>query len=663
MAGLLSIGTSALAANQAALNTAGHNIANVNTAGYSRQSVVTTTRPGQFTGSGFYGNGVDVTTVVRNYNDFQSRQVAVATAISSSDAARYQRLSQLEQVFPTGTAGLGSGINQFLNAFSDVVQSPTDLSARSVVLSRADELAARFRTASSNLDEIQNSVTAQLKGSVAAINSLATQIAAVNKQIGDATGSGQTPNDLMDARDQLVRDLNKYIQTSSIPSSDGTVTVMVAGGQPLVSGANSASVVLKPNSLDPTRQVLYFRQNGQDATLGESSLGGGELSGLMKFQNTDLQLAKDQLWKMALTVGDALNKQNQLGVDLSGTAGGNVFNLIPVEPTSANAGTATLNVSVNPTTGNVDPTALVRSDYVVSVASYNAGTGAGTVNITRLSDGSTLAGGPFAFSNPPSAVVAATADGLDFEFTNASATLAAGDTFTIRQSAAAGRIASAITSPTKLAMANAVVAVPAATNTGSLALDNLQASQANPNLSATVTLTFDGAGGFTVAGAVPAVGATVSYYPGQPITYNGWTLSLKGVPAAGDTITVQANDSSIVVPGGTNLTGPVTSDAGNARAMLNLRDKSAPLISSSPISDIYANVLSDIGIAVQGGKAAAEISKSLVTDAEQARAAISGVNLDEEAAKLIQFQQSYQASGKMLQVSQAIFDSLLQAVR
>lgn len=664
MSSLLTIGTSSLAASQAALSTAGHNIANVNTPGYSRQSAVLATKPGQYTGSGYYGKGVDVTTVARSYNDFQIRQVAIATAISASDTVRSEKLSQLEQVFPTGSNGLGSGVNQLLNSFSDVAQSPTDLSARSVVLARADELAARFRTASGNLDEIQHGISAQMTGDVASINSIATHIAAVNQQVANATGSGQTPNDLLDLRDQLIRDLNKYVQTATIKADDGSLTVMIAGGQPLVLGSTSSTVTLKPNAFDPARQIFYIKQSGLDVPLDENSLGGGEMAGLLKFQNTDLQQARDQLWKMALTVGDALNKQNSLGLDLSGAAGGKFFNLIPVVPTVGNAGTAVVDVSVNPTTGNANPTALVRSDYQITIATYSSGAGVGTVNIKRLSDGSTLTGSPFTFSNPPAAVAAVTADGLDFQISSASASLAAGDSFTVRQSTAAGTIASAITAPAKLAMANPVVATPAATNTGSLALQNLQATQANTKLSDTVTLTFDGVGAYTITSGTPAVtGPSTVYYPGQPITYNGWSLTLNGTPAAGDTMTVQANDATIVVPGGGTIAGPLKTDGGNAKAVLNLRDTAAPLFGSSPVSDIYANILSDIGIAVQGGKTSAEISKSLVTDAEQARSSVSGVNLDEEAAKLIQYQQSYQASGKILQVSQTIFDALLQAVR
>ena len=660
---LLSIGSTALAASQAALNTTGNNIANVNTDGYSRQSVALASKPGQFSGNGFYGQGVDVTTVTRSYNDFQNRQLTLATAISAADAVRAEKLGQLEQIFPGGDGGLGKAVNELLNAFSDVSQSPTDLAARSVVIARADELASRFHTTSNRLDETQLGITAQMTGDVASINSLATRIAAINQKIAAETGTGQAPNDLLDQRDQMVRDLNKFVQTATILAADGSLTVMIGGGQPLVLGSTSSSMVLKNDVLDPSRKILYINQSGQNVSLNETALAGGEMAGLLKFQNTDLQQGKDRLWKMALTVGDTMNKQHRLGLDLTGAAGGNFFNLIAVAPASSNTGTAVLSVSLNSATGNANPSALVRSDYQLTIAAYNPLTGAGTVSVKRLSDGTTLAGSPFGFSNSPGAVAPATADGLDFEITNG-ATLVAGDVFTVRQSTAAGSISAAVTAPNKLAMSNPVVVTPAATNLGSLAIENLHATQANPNLTATVTLTFNTAtGGFTVAGAVPAVVGTVSYYPGQPISYNGWSLTLKGTPVTGDTMTIQANGASIVVPGGPTVVGPLKNDGGNATAVLNLRDNAAPLFGDNPISDIFATILSDIGISTQGGRMTAATSKSLVAEAKRALTSISGVNLDEEAAKLIQYQQSYQASGKLLQVSQTIFDTLLQMVR
>src|SRR6218665_12518 len=156
--GLLNVSTRALLADQVVLQTTGHNIANVNTPGYSRQSVALQTVPGQFTGNGYIGQGVDVASIVRSQSELLTRQSAAAGAA-------------------------GAAINDMLNAFADVLGAPTDITARTVVLTRIDETAARMRTAAGRMDEIQSAASAQLQSSVGVVNDLAMQMAAVNEQI------------------------------------------------------------------------------------------------------------------------------------------------------------------------------------------------------------------------------------------------------------------------------------------------------------------------------------------------------------------------------------------------------------------------------------------------------------------------------------------------
>src|SRR5690349_15855883 len=144
--GLMSIGIRAMFANQAALQTTGHNIANANVAGYSRQSVELATAQGQFTGAGFFGKGVDVQTVNRAYNTFLTQQAASSSSVASADKARLDQLQLLEKVFPTGDAGLGATANRFLDAWGDVSINPSDPSARQVLMSRAGELATQMQT-------------------------------------------------------------------------------------------------------------------------------------------------------------------------------------------------------------------------------------------------------------------------------------------------------------------------------------------------------------------------------------------------------------------------------------------------------------------------------------------------------------------------------------
>src|SRR2546427_482401 len=242
---LLNVGSRALMANQIALQTTGHNIANVNTAGYSRQSVAFQTSPGQNMGSGYIGNGVDVNTILRNFNDLLNRQAATASAVSAADSARATSLAQMQEVFGGGKTGLGAAITDMMNSFGDVAGAPTDPSARQVVLTRMNELAARFRSASAQLDELDYSAKQQMGNDVTVVNSLAGQVATLNAQISRSIASGQTPNDLLDQRDQLVRNINKYVQTSQIPADDGSISLFVGGSQPLVLGPNSAQLTLK----------------------------------------------------------------------------------------------------------------------------------------------------------------------------------------------------------------------------------------------------------------------------------------------------------------------------------------------------------------------------------------------------------------------------------
>ena len=648
MSSIFNIGTRALQANQAALQTTGNNIANVNTPGYSRQSVVLQSTPGQFSGSGYYGKGVDVLTVQRQHSEFLTRQAALSGSVAAGDTRRLEQLKQMEDILQGGENGLGASVSNMLNAFTDVVNAPTDITARAVVLTRADETAARFRSGYSRLNDLKTGVASELKSAVAAVNSLANQIAKVNEEVARAQGSGQTPNDLLDKRDQLISDLNQYVQTSSIAADDGSVGVFLAGSQPLVLGT-----LVKPLSLgqdtfnDPAKTKLTMVQGGVTAVLDEATLGGGKVAGLLRFQNTDLVDAGNLLGRMALAIGTALNNQHRLGVDLNSTAGGDLFSLSAIPPglaAASNTGSATLGVAVqtSPTSG---ATSMVASDYQINF------TGAATGSVTRLSD-NTIA----TFTAVPVQV-----DGLQLSIS--AGTAAAGDSFLIKPfSAAAAAISTVVTSPKGLAISSPVAARAGSSNTGTLAVDKLLTRSVPAP--AAITLNFTTASTYTrsddpaLALVPPGVPVSYTYTPGQAIEYattlpatTGWSLTLKGAAKAGDTFvagsfgTVQPNADPKL-------------DAGNARTLADLRD--VAMFDGALLTDGYAGLMAEVGVTVQGATYAADVSTSIAANIEKDRASVAGVNLDEEAAKLLQYQQAYQASGKMLQIAQSIFDSLLQ---
>ena len=638
MSGLLSVGTRALQSNQVALQTTGHNIANVNTAGYSRQTAVMQTVEGQFTGGGYIGKGVEILTIQRNFSAFLTRQSALAGATAAADSTRADKLRQLEGIFEGGPAGLGAAVNNMLNAFSDVASAPTDLTARTVVLTRIDETAARMRAASQQLDDLQQGVTQELRQKISAINSLAQSIADVNDKIGRAQGSGQPPNDLLDQRDQFVRELNQYIQTTSIAADDGTVGIFIGGSQALVLGTTVAPLSLVDDEFGQTNAKLAINRNGVFTTFDENMLGGGEVSGLLRFQNTDLVEGRNLLGRLTLAVTTSMNDQHKLGLDLDGNVGGNLFSPAvfdasnisqPVGQTSA----ASLSLAIS------DVGQFAASDYELSFTSATAG------SITRRSDGVVTS-----FSAIP-----VTVDGLTIAVT---AGVLPGERFLLKPfSTVAGTISSEFSTPRSLAVASPVAGQMGSSNMGSLQQLALVA-RSNPPLLTPVTLTFNGLGSYTRSDELPLPNATsFTYTPGVPIEgtvpatspLSQWSLTLQGSPKAGDTFTVLPQPAA-----NRNL------NAGNASAMMDLRDKA--MFDGAVLTDGFAGLISQIGIRTQSANFAAEVSGAIAANVERDRTSVSGVNLDEEAARLLQFQQAYQASAKMIQIAQSIFDTLIQTL-
>ncbi len=648
MSGLLNLGTRALLANQAALATAGHNIANVNTVGYNRQSVVLEATAGQFTGGGYIGKGVDIVTVQRTYNQFLTRQSALTQAIQAGDTARSDKLTQLQDIFQTGKAGLGAAVNDMLNAFSDVSSAPTDLTARNVVLTRANELASRFRSTSNQLEEIQSGLTQQLQQQVDNINSLTGRIAALNDQIARASGTGQAPNDLLDQRDQLINDLNKSAQTTTTTAGDGTLSVFI-GNQAVVLSSTASKIKLAPDEYGvPNRQLAVQLGSGSNV-VDENALGGGEVAGLLRFQNNDLVEAGNLLGRMSLAITTQVNNQHKLGLDLDGQQGGNLFTpqtLAQGKPHPLNTGTATVDVTVK------DATKMVASNYELRM------TGAGTGSIVRLSDGQVT----------PVTSVPVDIDGLTF---TVSAGAATGDIFLIQPYAgAAATMDTAISSPRDLAAASVIEPQISTANKGNLAVVGLKALPTGfvmppaggvtmsftttppPTVSASFTLTGNtGAPTDATTGAALA-GPPYAYTTGQTITIDGWQLKLQGTPVTGDSIKVQ---DATPANGGT---GYFNLNAGNSDALMGLRDIAT--FDGAKLSDGYAGLIAQIGVRTQSAQYAASVSQAIAANSESARTAVSGVNLDEEAAKLIQYQQAYQASSKMIQIAQNIFDTLIQ---
>lgn len=642
MSGLMSIGKTAMFASYAALQTVGNNIANVNTPGYSRQEAQLADAPGQFTGSGFFGKGVSVTTIARSYDAYLTSQAVGSSATAAADSARLDKLIQLENVFPLGDAGLGATAGRFLNSFVDLSNTPADSSARQVVLSQAQALASQFAAAGEQLSALQTGVTQDVKTSVASLNTLAQQVAQLNHQIAALKGSGQPPNPLLDQRDQLVRQIAGIVNVTTIPADDGSLGLFIGGGQSLVLGANANTVKAVPDAFDPAKVSLALTEGSVSRLIPPDSLAGGSLSGLLKFQNDDLTAARNLLGQMATAVSGAVNTQQALGLDLGQPAGAGapIFSAgaARVLAASGNSGNAALNLTVS------DASKVQASDYALSFDGSN-------YLLTRSSDHSAVAGSPF---TPAQLATGVQFDGVTLQLTGG--TPAVNDRFVLQPVALAAASMQMVMGGTNgLAAAAPFTGSMGVANTGTATLASLTAVDPayNGALSATITFTSDtGDYAWTLSDGSSGTGAWTA---GTPIGLNGFALNLAGVPKTGDTVDV-------------NPTTAVASNNGNAIAFANLASRG--IVASAggsnggagaqTVTDAYASAIADVGVRVQSGKTASAISTAVANQAEKARADKSGVNLDEEAAKLIQYQQSYQAAAKILQVAQQIFDTMLQ---
>lgn len=646
---LLAMGIKAMAANYAALQTTSHNISNANVAGYSRQQVELATAQGQFRGAGFFGRGVNVVAVTRAHDAFLTGEAAAARAIAGMDASRLEQLQRLEGIFRPGETGLGHATDAFLNSLADLASRPTDGAVRQVVLARAGDLADRYAQAGRALDETQAGVTSALQATVAQVNSLARSIADINQRISALRGLGQPANDLLDQREQLISELSQHVKTSRIEADDGSLAIFIGGGQSLVFGTEAARLTVVPNAADPSRSALAIDAGGPPRPLAENALGGGSIAGLLRFQNQDLVDARTLVGRLAAAVGGAINEQQRRGVTLQPplgqVAGGDLFALGPARalPHAGNERDAGGNPVGSVALTITDPSALQASEYDLREDPALPG----SWQLTRLRDGQvrTVASGDVV-------------DGMRIDF--GAPGPQPGDRFLLQPvTRAANGMTRLLGDPDELAAASPLVASTGPGNTGSVGVAALTITSAPlPVPDASVRITFtDDSGGYTwelldAANAVLSSGVA-SWQPGQPIPappleLNGFSLQLGGVPRAGDILSVEPTPAAAMA-----------SNNGNALALLGLRD--AAVVGGRTATDAWSQALADIGVRVQSGRSAAEISLAVANQAELSRSAVSGVNLDEEAARLIQFQQSYQAAAKVLQVAQSLFDTLLQA--
>lgn len=655
MSNILNIAQSGLLAAQAGLNTTGHNIANASTPGYSRQIVQQATMQAQNAGYGFTGSGTQVEQIKRVYNDFLGTQVVSAQNSQSAIDSYKTQISQVDNMLADATSGLTPALQDFFKGVQDLASNPASSASRQAVLSNASSLAARFQGMDGRLNEIREGVNSQITSGVAVINSYAQQIAKLNDSISTLYAyENKPPNDLLDQRDQLVLDLNKQIKATVVKQSDNTYTVTIGNGQALVVGLAAFSLAATMSDTDPQRLEVGYKAAGGTITLAENSLTGGALGGLLEFRSKSLDVVQNEMGRVAVGLAITFNDQHKLGQDQNGVLGTDFFTA--ATPLVA---ASTLNSGNTVVTSNItDAGALTASDYTLRFDGVN-------YNLTRLSDNKLLAGTTLVAAN-----AAAQLDGFDLTLTAGTIPLVANDRFLIRPTAQGANLFNvAITDRANIAAAAPIVTANASANIGSGKISAgfvdktyLPVNGGSPLIApANVTLTYDSAtsslSGFPptqdvtvttngVAVVNPAPVASIPYAAGSTISFGGINLSFTGQPANNDTFTI-----------GQNLSG--VGDSRNALALGALQAASTLDKGTATYQGAYAGLVSFVGNKTRELQVTGVAADTLLAQSKQSQQAESGVNLDEEAANLLRYQQAYQAAGKVMQIANQMFDVLM----
>lgn len=632
MSGLFSIATSALSAAYTALETTGNNIANANTPGYSRQVVDFTAQVETGLSGNYIGQGVAVAGITREYNQLLTQQVDQAQAASNQANTHANLLSQVSNLFSSTTGSLGDQVNQFFAQVQTLTQQPTNVAVRQSVLSSAQQMAANFNDTYDQLQQMQQTANQQIGQEIATVNTTSAQIAKLNDQIALATASGGTPNDLLDQRDQAIQTLNQSIGVTTMTQSDGSVNVFLASGQPLVVGDQVTQMAMGQDPTDPQNIVVGTKAANTIIPITATSTTGGDIGALMQFSQQDIPSVENQIGQLAVVVGSQFNQQSLLGQDMNGNAGTNFFT--PMSPTVvASTTNATSGGSPAETVSATfsDTTQLQASDYRLQVSG-------GQYVLTRLSDGQQTTLSSLSPGNP------ATVDGMTI---SVSGTATNGDTFMIEPVRnGAADLAVAIGQPQQIAAASPITTSMPSSNTGSLSVSSLSVvgPTRNANLTDSVSINFTSPSAYTITDSTTGASSSGTYTSGQPISFNGWSLTLLGTPATNDSVSVGAN------VGGTG-------DNTNALALAQLQN--ANLMNGNPLGNGYASVVGQVGMMTANAQADQQNQQAILQSAQNAQSSISGVNLDEEAANLLRYQQQYQAAAQVVTIASTLFNQIL----
>jgi flagellar hook-associated protein 1 FlgK len=626
---IFQISASALQAFQAAINTTSNNIANASTPGYDVETANLTEAVPQANGTATVGSGVEVSGITRAYSAAATTQLNNSQSSLASLTAVQNYTTQIDNDFGTNLGGLSTAIQTFYSAASTVADDPTSTASRQALLSDAQSLASSFQSASGQLNQLNTDVNSRITSDVSQINSISAAIANLNQQIETATAGsgGQAPNELLDQRDQQISNLSQLVGVTTTTQADGAVNVFIGNGQPLVLEDSSDTLKTIPNPFNASQ--LEIGSSTQSGSIS-SQITSGDLGGLLQARSTVINPALNQIGLIATTLSQTVNAQQAQGLDLNGNQGAPIFSVGAPTATSSAANTddTTATVAVN-----ADGLGQLSADnYVLSYRN-------GAYSLTDQTTGSNVA----FTAGGTAAAPTITANGVTITL---SGTPASGDEFLIQPTAnAASSFTAVLTDPSKIAAAAAVATAPATTNTGSGTISAATVlDSANPDLLTPATISFTTPTTYSING-----GAAQTLAANGRIAANGWQVTITGTPAAGDSFTVSSNAGS-------------TGDNTNALALAAGQNAGVLNGGTVSVTGAASALITSLGSQAQQIDTAQTAQTAINTQASDQVQSISGVNLDEEAANLLQWQNAYEAAAQALTIGNSLFTTLIDSV-
>ena len=671
--GILGTGVSGLSAAQFGLDTTGHNIANVNTKGYSRQRVETESTVGNAFRNTFLGNGTQLASISRTFNEFTYGEVLFNTSHFNFHETRYNNASRVDNLLADPDTGITATFEEMFDGINGVVEEPTLISARNVVISRAENTVKRFNTMYEELAvQHMGAINEEITTSVEEINGITQEIALLNTkiQVENATGSqGFPPNDLLDSRERLLKRLSELVQVDTIDLPDGSMNVTVGSGITLVTGAVSLPVSVIRNEYDTNRLEVGISvdKNTTQKSQITQNLSGGSLSSLFDTRDNMLLPAIRDLGKIAIGISDTFNRQQSMGRDLNGNEGDNLFRDVNDPQLVLNR---TLNSTNNPAVSTFEvyirnASQLTSDEYDMEYdgTNLNISDPSGTViQSFNAADIATMGAGT-------ALVVGDTGISLAIDTNN----LAAGDSFKILPvNGGAAEIDKQLTDPKHIAAADNYFELASPTNPNNVVFELYEiqdTADANfptpanvpPLPDPTLQVVLNAAGtqyDIQDSAGASLVGGFQNLPADQLIQGAGLSFRLNGTLAGGEVFTVTHADNTLI-PNDNKRFG----EGDNTNMLTMLSFQSAKTIDGgrNSFSESYADLVTDIGVKTKGTEISRDSFQTLLEGSEERLAGIQGVNLDEEAANLIQYQQSYSAAARIITVARETFQTLIQA--